>query len=228
MSKSSDGAARRTPTRPWRGIDAAARTAERRRRLVDAGLECFARSGYAETTVFAICREAGLTQRYFYESFGNREALLIAVIEALADELRRCVFAVLGHSGGPLEMARLAIGAAVHALVEDPRRAQVLLVESVGVSPNVEHVRRRYLGELTELVREVGLAALQSEGRPLPSRLDAELTARALVGASIELLVAHVRGELDVPPIRLAEHLARLYGVAAPLASEPPTQKGTS
>ena len=35
----------------------------------------------------AICQEAGLTERYFYESFANRDAALVAALERVSDEI---------------------------------------------------------------------------------------------------------------------------------------------
>lgn len=55
------------------------RRAERRERLLDAGLACYGEVGYHAATVRLICARAGLTERYFYESFANGEDLLCAV-----------------------------------------------------------------------------------------------------------------------------------------------------
>lgn len=35
-------------------------------------------TGYRNATVKAVCEAAGLTERYFYESFSNSEELLVA------------------------------------------------------------------------------------------------------------------------------------------------------
>lgn len=61
----------------------------RRRRLLDAGLEVFGTDGFRAATVSRICREAGLTNRYFYEHFADREACLRAVYDGLVTEAQR-------------------------------------------------------------------------------------------------------------------------------------------
>src|SRR4029077_5184552 len=61
--------ANRTPQRAYGGVSAEDRIAARRAKLLDAGLELFGTRGYATTGVKDVCREAGLTDRYFYESF---------------------------------------------------------------------------------------------------------------------------------------------------------------
>src|ERR1700754_2161618 len=63
------------------------RQAERRERLIAAAIEVFGRWGREGATVAAICAEAGLTARYFYESFPNRDALFIAAYQTVQAEL---------------------------------------------------------------------------------------------------------------------------------------------
>ena len=38
-------------------------------------------------TMTAICHQAGLTERYFYESFANRDAALVAALDQVTDEI---------------------------------------------------------------------------------------------------------------------------------------------
>ncbi|MPY81303.1 MAG: TetR family transcriptional regulator [Actinophytocola sp.] len=70
---------RSRPVNAWGGLSAVDRRAQRRAQLLAAGLEVFGTVGYAGTSVRQICRVAGLTERYFYESFGAREGLLLAI-----------------------------------------------------------------------------------------------------------------------------------------------------
>ena len=53
------------------------------RRRIEAGIELFGTRGYANTPVKAICEEAGLTERYFYEAFDDREDLLDEIFTAV-------------------------------------------------------------------------------------------------------------------------------------------------
>src|SRR3954469_9251227 len=68
--------------RPYRGIEAAERLNERRRRLVEAGLDLLgADNSETELTVRAVCKKAGLTARYFYESFADKDQFVVAVFD---------------------------------------------------------------------------------------------------------------------------------------------------
>ena len=77
----------RTPVRPYGGVSANERIATRRTRLLEAGLELFGTDGYLASGVKDVCREAGLTDRYFYESFRDTRELFIAVFDRVTDEL---------------------------------------------------------------------------------------------------------------------------------------------
>ena len=63
-----------TAGRRYGGLTAEERRAERRARLVRAATEIWVAEGWAAVSMRAVCARAGLTDRYFYEEFGNREA----------------------------------------------------------------------------------------------------------------------------------------------------------
>lgn len=59
------------------GLEVGERRERRRVALIEAGLEVFGTVGYAESTVEALCAQAGIrNKRYFYEPFPDREALI--------------------------------------------------------------------------------------------------------------------------------------------------------
>src|SRR5690242_4478130 len=57
------------------------RRADRRARLLAAGLDLFGTDGWTATTIEKLCTAAGVATRSFYEEFASREALLLAVFE---------------------------------------------------------------------------------------------------------------------------------------------------
>ncbi|MBI5104391.1 MAG: helix-turn-helix transcriptional regulator, partial [Solirubrobacterales bacterium] len=76
-----------TGGRVYGGMTPAERRARRRAQLLEAGLEVFARRGWARATVADVCRAAGLSQRYFYEQFADREGLFLAITDRIAEEV---------------------------------------------------------------------------------------------------------------------------------------------
>ena len=65
--------------RPYAGERPGERVLRRRQQFLDAGLELFGSIGYRATTVRILCKQAKLTDRYFYESFTSTEDLLLEV-----------------------------------------------------------------------------------------------------------------------------------------------------
>lgn len=122
------------------------RMTERRERLLEAGLQLFAINGYANTTIEALCSEAKVTTRHFYELFKGREALLLALYEQLMLELQAGLLSAMQaeHSSLPQKMHQV-IQALVTQYLSDTRRAQVGVIEVVGASPIVEKRRREVI-----------------------------------------------------------------------------------
>lgn len=117
--------------RPFRGVSADDRREQRRHALVEAGLTVIADSGMAGTTIEAVCAEAGLSKRYFYEHFSSREQLFTVLADGLIEQiLSGAVEAV--RVGRPLdERLRDASSGVVTFLADDPRRAR-LFVDIIG------------------------------------------------------------------------------------------------
>jgi len=203
-----------TQGRRYAGADAEERRAARRGRLLEAGLERFGTDGYATTPVEAICSQAGLSPRYFYESFTSREDLLVAVFEEVIALVRDRVVAAVAAQ--PLELrlrVRAGVSAFMHSLADDERKARVQLLEVVGVSPSLEARRREVLHEFVDLVAADAQQLMDAGALP---RRDVRLTALALVGATNELILDWVQAEPARRPRidRLVDEATRLYVAA--------------
>jgi AcrR family transcriptional regulator len=128
-----------TTARSYRGLSQEERRADRRARLIAAAIAVYGERGYHQATVKAVCGAAGLTERYFYESFSNSEALLIdcfnAVTYSVLAQIRRA-----GKEAGRGRMARsrAMLHAYFEALQSGPQAARVFLVEIRGVSRAVD------------------------------------------------------------------------------------------
>jgi AcrR family transcriptional regulator len=203
--------------RTYGGVGAEERRGARRERLVAAGLELYGRDGYAATTIASVCREAGLNERYFYESFGGREDLLAAVYDHVIARVMDRVLAAVGDAGAdPAARARAGLTAFVETLDLDRRLARIQLIEVVGVSPALEQRRREIMH------RFAGLIAASAPPAEAGARTESDLalSAMALVGATNELVIDFVQGSLDVSRDRLVAHLASLYLAAAAVSSQ--------
>ncbi len=131
----------RTATRRYRGSSADDRRAARRAALIAAAIRIYGERGYRNATVKAVCDSAGLTERYFYESFANSEALLVASYQAVTDRLLETLAeAGAATPGDPRDRVRSILARYFQALGDDPRSARVFLVEIAGVSDELDRV----------------------------------------------------------------------------------------
>lgn len=128
-----------TTTRSYRGLSQEERRADRRARLIAAAIAVYGERGYHQATVKAVCEAAGLTERYFYESFANSEALLIASFQAVTHAVLGEITQAAREAGrGRIARSRAMLHAYFAALQREPQSARVFLVEIRGVSRAVD------------------------------------------------------------------------------------------
>ena len=82
--------------RRWAGTTLDARQAARREQLIEAGFALLGEQGASAVTVRGVTRTAQLSERYFYESFADRDALLITVHNRVAEQARAVITAAVG------------------------------------------------------------------------------------------------------------------------------------
>ncbi|MGZ4524734.1 MAG: TetR/AcrR family transcriptional regulator [Mycobacteriaceae bacterium] len=179
------------------------RQSERRSRVLEAGTELLGTGGGTAVTVRAVCRTAGVSERYFYESFASRDELVGAVFDTLARELAECTHAEVSAADAEIAVrARTFIASAVDFFAADTRRGRVLVREAM---------TEPALSERGLLAAPALLGSLVSDvvGR----RLDD--TSRSLTGAVLglgigALIVAWIDGQVAVERGVLIDHCARL------------------
>jgi AcrR family transcriptional regulator len=219
----------RAPRRAYGGVSADDRIAARRAKLVDAGLELFGTRGFAATGVKDVCREAGLTDRYFYESFSDSEALFLAVFDRLTDELFEAVAVAVVDAGEDAErQLRSAITVFIRALAADARKPRVLFTEAAAAGPAAAAHMRATLRRFAELVAATARERLPAE----TSEDDVQLIALSLVGLLERVITEHQEGALEIPLERVIDRCVTLYltllGAVARAASFPRSKQSLS
>ena len=204
------------PVSVYAGVSAEDRRAERRARLLEAGLDLVGSDGWQAAGVRAICARAGLTPRYFYESFDNRETLLVAVFDAISEEAAtRVVEAVLAAPDQAEAKSRAAVAAFVDLLEEDPRKARVMFVEAMGIEA-LERRRHEVLRMFARIIREQG----QAFYGPAPgAERILDTTAFLLAGGLAELLLAWLDGELSSTRDELVDDVSALLAATGEAAA---------
>ncbi|MGC4060739.1 MAG: TetR/AcrR family transcriptional regulator [Aquabacterium sp.] len=183
-------------TRSYKGASIEERRHQRRERLIDAALEAFARRGIAKTTIRDICSEARLTERYFYESFRGTEEAFDAVYLHLKCQLVARVTEALSHA--PKSVEQLAAGglrAFYVFLREDPRRAQILLIDAFSANQQSHEKSKKAVRDYIEMIGELAAMLYPT----LVKKLDIEMLAGGLVGMAIQVGIIWARGDYKKP-----------------------------
>jgi AcrR family transcriptional regulator len=199
-------------SRTYRGITAEQRQAERRERLIEAGLELFGTLGYAHTSVRAVSAGANLNSRYFYESFSSRDDLLYCVYKRITAEIFARAREAMAPDYTLEEQARAGLQAAWAVVTEDRRKARIVAVEVVGVSERLERLRHETRRALAQLTADNALAMI---GPGVRLRLNPVLTARFLMGGVVEVLLEWINGDLDASAADVVDHFTALFTAAA-------------
>jgi AcrR family transcriptional regulator len=205
----------RAPVRSYGGVSATDRVAARREKLLSAALELYGTRGFAATGVKDICRQAGLTDRYFYESFRDAGELFIATYNRATSELLRSVAEnVAAVASVPDQQVRAAIETFICALADDPRRARVVFAETASAGARAERHVRASLRQFADLV---ATTARPHVPLTMPDRL-LRMGALSLVGAIERVITEWQDGQLEATIDEIIEYLTQLFLAAGTTA----------
>ena len=120
-----------------------------------------------------IVAEADSSVGSFYAHFRNKEDIFAAVLESLGRKISEIVHQANVSQSDPMRGIPLAVQSLFLILAENPGDARILIVESSGLSPRLEQVRRSF-----ELASDSIFVA------------NPAIAARCLVGAVFEALTS--------------------------------------
>jgi AcrR family transcriptional regulator len=187
----------------WSGVPLQDRQVLRRDELIAAGVTLLGGAGGPALTVRAVCRHAGLTERYFYESFPDRDEF----VRAVYDDVCNRAMTTLMSADTPRE----AVEKFVALMVDDPVRGRVLLL-----APQVEavliHSGAEWMPSFIEL--------LQSKLTAISDPVLQKMMATGLIGALTALFTAYLDGRLAASREQFIDHCVDLLLTRS--ASYPP------
>ncbi|TDC83936.1 TetR/AcrR family transcriptional regulator, partial [Actinomadura sp. 7K507] len=194
-------------TRPYKGVPAAERKAQRRAALMEAAWDLLGTEGWRVVTVRGVSGHAGLNDRYFYESFPDLDSLLLAAVDDQAVQGMTAIRAAARNA--PRHMAtrtRAAVSAIFDFLAEDPRRTHVMARE-FSASPALQDRKTKiihafadiFIAEVHELLDEVDL----------PDQ-DLHLTALTITAGLWETVTTWLRGDLAMSRDHLIAYIVAL------------------
>ncbi|NNH70194.1 TetR/AcrR family transcriptional regulator [Nocardia uniformis] len=192
--------------RTYGGVSAADRRADRRIRLLAAARTTWGESGIGAVTVRGVCKTAGLTDRYFYEHFANREELLAAV----ADEIRDQLLIILVQAGVSAEgSAETKLRAALQAFLETvarDRNIHRIVSGDPGGIPALVQRRHDVLATIADLVVDHAPAVL--DVTPDPAWL--RRAAMFITGGVNQLIEGWLDNTIDLTAAELAAECAHM------------------
>jgi AcrR family transcriptional regulator len=168
-------------SRRWAGVPLRERAELRRDELIAAGVKLLGSAKGPALTVRAVCREAELTERYFYESFNDRDEF----VRAVYDDVCAGAMTALTSATTPRE----AVERFVALMVDDPTRGRVLLL-----APESEPVLTRSGAEWMPSFIDL----LQQKLTRIADPVRQAMMATSLIGALTALFTAYLNDRLPV------------------------------
>ncbi len=191
--------------RPYNGLAADARREQRRSRLVAAAVDLVGDVGVRGLTVGEVARRAGVSKRYFYESFDSLDTLVGAALRTVFDAVGRTIDAAdLDDGSSSAELVDVAVRAALDAL-DDPRTSRLYL--EAGSTPAGLAERDR----ATQAFVDQMLAHVVDD----PADPDAQLLGHLVVAGVTHVVTLWLRGELELDRDGLVRRLTDVGLLAA-------------
>jgi len=196
--------------RPYRGVEAPERLAQRRRQLLDAGLELLGGTDDPpELTVRALCTQAGVSARYFYESFTDKDQLVATVYDWVIADIAATTQAAV--AAAPRDEQNWAgIVNLVRMIADDVRIGRLLF--NPALSNAVLARKRAEVGGVFALLSGQHVTTAYQ----LPENGWTKSVAHFVVGGVGQTISAWVSGDIDLNQAQLVEQLTRILdGLAA-------------
>ncbi|MGV0811028.1 TetR family transcriptional regulator [Mycolicibacterium boenickei] len=189
-------------SRPYRGQAADARSADRRARLLKAGVDLVGTHGVAAMTMRAVCREAELSQKFFYESFTDTDDLLHEVYRSTFEQARQVINAAGDPSADLPTRTRAGVAAAARLVKADPRICRILLVEPIA------DLRLRHF--VRETVSAMTLDGFQAPGKGAKASNRVKMQYATVFGAIISLFIEWTEGNLGSDQAAFVDHVTSM------------------
>ncbi|WP_051342290.1 TetR/AcrR family transcriptional regulator [Pseudonocardia spinosispora] len=168
-------------------------------------LELVGEGGVGSVSAESVAARAGLTKRYFYESFADRDTLLDELLASFFTDVRATMLDAMPVTGDASARAQVMAEVLIDFLWNDPKRAR-LYAEAPG-NPRLEARREQAYEVFTQLV----IDAFPS-GEPLSeeARQRRTLAALLLVAGTTQAVITWLRGRIELTREAVTDELARI------------------
>ena len=163
----------------------------------------------------AVCARARLNDRYFYEHFADRDALLrVLAVDLTEQGLAASVAGTMAAGPDIRAQIRGGVGAAVGFVVADPRRIAIL-----EASYHSDVLHRARVTAQHAIAKTMVMVRRDMMGESEVESDDTEMSAYALAAGALELVAAWSRSEFDATKENMVDLVARMLFATGPLSS---------
>jgi AcrR family transcriptional regulator len=134
-----------------------------RERIIRTAISLFAARGFRGTSIRDIANAMNMSISNIYHYFGNKEGLLVAILEHASEELVRRLNEVRDSDLPPVVRFRKLVETHLRMSKENNDQGKVFSLDEEHLSAGGERVNRRIQREILQIYREE-LAELQKEG----------------------------------------------------------------
>jgi AcrR family transcriptional regulator len=172
--------------RPGRhGLSREAVADHQRARILDAVSDVVSFKGYVAMTVEDVIATAGVSRRTFYDHFRSKEAAYLAAFEEIGAELIRRVGSAYADSRSLAAGIVACLRAFLDFTAEEPRYAEMCLVEVLAAGPAAIARRDAVMRTLAGVLHEGARSDPRSSSAP-------PLTAEWVIGGVYEVIYARL------------------------------------
>jgi TetR/AcrR family fatty acid metabolism transcriptional regulator len=185
------------------------RTADKRKRILQAAVAVFARKGYFGARVSEIAKKAGVADGTIYLYFRNKEDILVSLFDDLMSEHVQQVKDALWSVPDAESRLRLVAEHHLRALGGNRDLAVVFQVELRQSTKFMERFTASWLQDYFALLGEI-IARGQRDGEIRPD-LPVKLGTKAFFGALDEMVTSWILGDQRYDLARLADPVVDLF-----------------
>lgn len=156
-----------------------------RGRILDAVADVTSLAGYASMSVEDIIGTAGVSRRTFYDTFAGKEDAFLAALDGAVAQLQERVQTAAESNDTFPAGVRAGLAAFVGFITDEPRYAEMLLIESLAAGPAAIERRNATLRSFADMLHTT------AERHP-GSRHPPALTAETIIGGLYEVVYSRV------------------------------------
>lgn len=190
--------------RRYGGLSADERNRQRRQKFVDASIQVFGTLGLRKATIRDICNEARIAERYFSEQFSSAADAYEAVFKLLSEQaLVTTGMAIASAPMNTHDMSVAGLTAFMTFVKEDPRRAQILLIDASSYWRNVTIRTNPELNKHAFAMKRFSDVLYPD----LPDHIRLEIIGSALIGSTLQACLNWVQSGSKQSVESVVKHL---------------------